>query len=148
MFECPEFKLDFFVIYFDATVLPSYGWDESASVNKNELFIGSESPLHGAYFYLGHIAVSLQTKKVSNFKKYLKTTFYHYFKIFSRPLLTTYFWCLRPFNIWGHNFWHKQWTSKGKLHLYLLLITGRIRFQFSTIIINYTHTAFLYVHNC
>ena len=30
-------------------------------------------------------------KKVSNFKKYLKPTFYHYFKIFNRPLLTTYF---------------------------------------------------------
>ena len=37
--------------------------DGSESVNKNELFIVSESPLHGAHFYLGHIAVSLQTKK-------------------------------------------------------------------------------------
>jgi len=30
-------------------------------------------------------------EKVSNFKKYLKTPFYQYFKIFNRPLLTTYF---------------------------------------------------------
>ena len=48
----------------------------SASVNKNELFIVSESPLHDAHFYLGHIAVSLQTKKVCSLKKYLKTTFW------------------------------------------------------------------------
>ena len=36
--------------------------DVSANVNKNELFIVSEFPLHGAHFYLDLIAVSLQTK--------------------------------------------------------------------------------------
>ena len=36
--------------------------DVCSNVNKNELFIVSESPLHDAHFYLGHIAVSLQTK--------------------------------------------------------------------------------------
>ena len=63
----------------------------SDSVYKKELFIVSESPPHGAHIYLGHISVSLQKKKVNNFKTYLKTTFYQYFPTFSRPLLTTYF---------------------------------------------------------
>ena len=36
----------------------------NANVNKNELFIISESPLHDAHFYLGHIPVSLQVKKL------------------------------------------------------------------------------------
>ena len=40
--------------------------DVSAGVNKIELFIVSESPLHGAHFYLGHI--SLQTKKLAALK--------------------------------------------------------------------------------
>ena len=51
----------------------------SDSVYKKELFIVSESPPHGAHIYLGHISVSLQKKKVNNFKTYLKTTFYQYF---------------------------------------------------------------------
>ena len=42
--------------------------DVSASVNKNELFIVSEFPLNGAHFNLGHIAVSLQTKKLAILK--------------------------------------------------------------------------------
>ena len=37
--------------------------DVSANVNKNELFIVSESPLHGAHFYLSHIALYLYKQK-------------------------------------------------------------------------------------
>ena len=56
---------------------------------KRKCFLGSESLLHSAHFYLGHIAVIYlyKQKMLAN----LKTTYIYILKPSNPPLLTTYF---------------------------------------------------------